>query len=69
MKISIDLLREGEFVAKTLLESMDSGKPDAFSNPMFDTSAMANAQVMEKGMPETPGAATGKPVCSAAGAE
>lgn len=60
VKIAMDLLREGEIDEKTVLKRMEPGKLDELLHPVFDKSAMANAQVMAKGLPASPGAATGK---------
>ena len=69
VKIAMDLLREGEIDEKTVLKRMEPGKLDALLHPVFDKSAMANAQVMAKGLPASPGAATGKIVFFADDAE
>ena len=69
VKIAMDLLREGEIDEKTVLKRMEPGKLDELLHPVFDKSAMANAQVMSKGLPASPGAATGKIVFFADDAE
>ena len=69
VKIAMDLLREGEIDEKTVLKRMEPGKLDELLHPVFDKSAMANAQVMAKGLPASPGAATGKIVFFADDAE
>lgn len=69
VKIAMDLLLEGEIDEKTVLKRMEPGKLDELLHPVFDKSAMANAQVMAKGLPASPGAATGKIVFFADDAE
>ncbi len=69
VKIAMDLLREGEIDEKTVLKRMEPGKLDELLHPVFDKSAMAHAQVMAKGLPASPGAATGKIVFFADDAE
>ena len=69
VKIAMDLLREGEIDEKTVLKRMEPGKLDELLHPVFDKRAMANAQVMAKGLPASPGAATGKIVFFADDAE
>ena len=69
VKIAMDLLREGKIDEKTVLKRMEPGKLDELLHPVFDKSAMANAQVMAKGLPASPGAATGKIVFFADDAE
>ena len=69
VKIAMDLLREGEIDEKTVLKRMEPGKLDELLHPVFDKSAVANAQVMAKGLPASPGAATGKIVFFADDAE
>lgn len=69
VKIAMDLLREGEIDEKTVLKRMEPGKLDELLHPVFDKSAMANAQVMAKGLPASPGAGTGKIVFFADDAE
>ena len=69
VKIAMDFLREGEIDEKTVLKRMEPGKLDELLHPVFDKSAMANAQVMAKGLPASPGAATGKIVFFADDAE
>lgn len=69
VKIAMDLLREGEIDEKTVIKRMEPGKLDELLHPVFDKSAVANAQVMAKGLPASPGAATGKIVFFADDAE
>ncbi|MDO4972513.1 MAG: pyruvate, phosphate dikinase [Bacteroidales bacterium] len=69
VKIAMDLLREGEIDEKTVLKRMEPGKLDELLHPVFDKSAVSSAQVMAKGLPASPGAATGKIVFFADDAE
>ncbi len=69
VKIAMDLLREGVIDEKTVLKRMEPGKLDELLHPVFDTSAIKNAKVMAKGLPASPGAATGHIVFFADDAE
>ena len=69
VKIAMDLLREGAIDEKTVLRRMEPAKLDELLHPVFDKSAVQNAQVMAKGLPASPGAATGKIVFFADDAE
>ncbi|MBS7373247.1 MAG: pyruvate, phosphate dikinase, partial [Muribaculaceae bacterium] len=69
VKIAMDLLREGAIDGKTVLRRMEPAKLDELLHPVFDKSAVQNAQVMAKGLPASPGAATGKIVFFADDAE
>lgn len=69
VKIAMDLLREGAIDEKTVLRRMEPAKLDELLHPVFDKTAVKNAQVMAKGLPASPGAATGKIVFFADDAE
>ena len=69
VKIAMDLLRAGEIDEKTALLRMEPQKLDELLHPVFDKSALKRATVIAKGLPASPGAATGQVVFSADEAE
>ena len=69
VKIAMDLLREGKIDEKTVLKRMEPEKLDELLHPVFDKSAVKNAKVIAKGLPASPGAATGHIVFFADDAE
>lgn len=69
VKIAMDLLREGVIDEKTVLKRMEPEKLDELLHPVFDKSAVKNAKVIAKGLPASPGAATGHIVFFADDAE
>ncbi|HPR32521.1 MAG TPA: pyruvate, phosphate dikinase, partial [Prolixibacteraceae bacterium] len=60
VKIAMDMLREGMIDEKTALMRQEPNKLDELLHPVFDKKAMARAQVLAKGLPASPGAATGQ---------
>ncbi len=60
VKIAIDMLEEGRIDEKTALKRIDAGKLDELLHPVFDPAAMKSATVLAKGLPASPGAATGQ---------
>ncbi len=62
VNIAIDMLEEGRIDEKTVLKRIDAGKLDELLHPVFDTAAMKSATVLAKGLPASPGAATGQVV-------
>ncbi len=60
VKIAVDMLDEGRIDEKTALNRIDAAKLDELLHPIFDTSAMESATVLAKGLPASPGAATGQ---------
>ena len=69
VKIAMDLLREGEIDEKTALLRMEPQKLDELLHPVFDKAALQRALVVAKGLPASPGAATGQIVFFADDAE
>ncbi|MDE6099027.1 MAG: pyruvate, phosphate dikinase [Muribaculaceae bacterium] len=69
VKIAMDLLRAGEIDEKTVLMRMEPQKLDELLHPVFDKTALKRANVVAKGLPASPGAATGQVVFSADEAE
>ena len=59
VKIAMDMLREGVIDEKTVLKRMEPQKLDELLHPVFDKKAMKEAKVVAKGLPASPGAATG----------
>ncbi len=60
VKIAMDLLREGEIDDKTALERCEPNKLDELLHPVFDKVAQAQAKVLTRGLPASPGAACGQ---------
>ena len=69
VKIAMDLLRAGEIDEKTTLLRMEPQKLDELLHPVFDKDALKRAKVVAKGLPASPGAATGQIVFQADDAE
>ena len=69
VKIAMDLLREGIIDEKTVLKRMEPQKLDELLHPVFDKAALAKAKTVAKGLPASPGAATGQIVFFADDAE
>ena len=62
VNIAIDMLAEGMIDEKTALLRIEPNKLDELLHPVFDTDAMKKATVLAKGLPASPGAATGQMV-------
>ncbi|WP_297096893.1 pyruvate, phosphate dikinase [uncultured Draconibacterium sp.] len=62
VKMAVDMLEEGRIDEKTALQRIDAAKLDELLHPVFDTEAMKAASVLAKGLPASPGAATGQVV-------
>ena len=60
VNIAIDMLSEGMIDEKTALLRIEPNKLDELLHPVFDTDAMKKATVLAKGLPASPGAATGQ---------
>jgi len=60
VKIAVDMLEEGRIDEKTALSRIDPNKLDELLHPVFETSAIKGANVLTKGLPASPGAATGQ---------
>ena len=69
VKIAMDLLRAGEIDEQTALLRMEPQKLDELLHPVFDKDALKQAVVVAKGLPASPGAATGQVVFAADDAE
>lgn len=60
VKIAMDLLREGYIDEKGALMKIEPNKLDELLHPIFDKKALAAAKRITRGLPASPGAATGK---------
>lgn len=60
VKIAIDLLDEGKIDEKTALLRQEPNKLDELLHPVFDKAALETANTVAKGLPASPGAATGR---------
>ena len=60
VKIAMDLLAEGEIDERTALERCEPNKLDELLHPVFDKQALAQAKVLTRGLPASPGAACGQ---------
>ena len=69
VKMAIDMLKEGMIDEKTALLRVAPNKLDELLHPVFDKTAMEKANVIAKGLPASPGAATGQIVFFADEAE
>ena len=69
VKIAMDMLREGLIDEKTAVLRCEPEKLDELLHPVFDKKAVKNAKVIVKGLPASPGAATGPVVFFADDAE
>ena len=69
VKMGIDMLKEGLIDEKTALLRLEANRLDELLHPIFDTEAIKKAEVIAKGLPASPGAATGQLVFFADEAE
>jgi pyruvate, orthophosphate dikinase len=69
VKIAMDLYREGVIDEKTALMRLEPQKLDELLHPVFIREAMEKAKVVSRGLPASPGAATGQIVFFADEAE
>ena len=60
VKIAMDLLRQGLIDEKTAIERCQPSKLDELLHPVFSKQALARAEVLTRGLPASPGAATGQ---------
>ncbi len=60
--IAMDMLSEGLINEETAILRCEPAKLDELLHPVFDTAAMKSAKVLTKGLPASPGAATGQVV-------
>ncbi len=69
VKIAMDMYEQGILSKDEALMRVEPNKLDELLHPVFDTDALAKAKVMAKGLPASPGAATGQVVFHADEAE
>jgi len=60
LKIAVDLVEEGMVTKEEALLKVDPKQLDTLLHPNFDQKALKAAKVIAKGLPASPGAATGK---------
>ncbi|QQS51520.1 MAG: pyruvate, phosphate dikinase [Bacteroidota bacterium] len=60
VKIAMDMLKQGMIDEKTAIMRQQPSKLDELLHPVFDKSAIKAANVLAKGLPASPGAATGQ---------
>jgi len=69
VKIAMDMLKEKMIDVRTAVMRVEPNRLDELLHPVFDTVAMKKAAVLAKGLPASPGAATGQMVFFADDAE
>jgi pyruvate,orthophosphate dikinase len=69
VKIAMDMLKQDKIDKKTALMRVEPNKLDELLHPVFDKDAIKKAKVIAKGLPASPGAATGQIVFHADEAE
>ncbi|MCD4734983.1 MAG: pyruvate, phosphate dikinase [Bacteroidales bacterium] len=69
VKIAMDMLKEGMIDKRTAIMRVEPNKLDELLHPVFDDDAIGEANVVAKGLPASPGAATGQIVFHADEAE
>jgi len=60
VKIAMDMLRQGILTEKEALLRVEPIKLDELLHPVFDQAAIKKAKIVAKGLPASPGAATGQ---------
>jgi len=60
LKIAVDLLSEGKIDDKAAMMRVEPNKLDELLHPVFDVNALKAAILIAKGLPASPGAATGQ---------
>ena len=60
LKIAVDLLSEGKIDDKAAMMRVEPNKLDELLHPVFDVNALKAAKLIAKGLPASPGAATGQ---------
>jgi pyruvate, orthophosphate dikinase len=69
LKIAMDFHRDGRLTEQEVLKRVEPGKLDELLHPVFELTALAQATGIAKGLPASPGAATGQIVFFADDAE
>jgi len=60
VRIAVEMLANGEISESDALMRVEPNKLDELLHPVFDKDAMKSAKVLTKGLPASPGAATGQ---------
>ncbi len=60
VRMAMEMLEEGRIDEKEAIMRVEPNKLDELLHPVFDKEAMAKAKVLTKGLPASPGAATGQ---------
>ncbi|MCK4641382.1 MAG: pyruvate, phosphate dikinase, partial [Candidatus Marinimicrobia bacterium] len=60
VRIAVEMLEQGMIDEKTAVMSVEPNRLDELLHPVFDADALGKAKVIAKGLPASPGAATGK---------
>jgi len=69
VRMAVEMCEQGLIDEKTALLRQEPNKLDELLHPVFEKSAKASATILSKGLPASPGAATGKVVFTATDAE
>jgi len=69
VRIAVEMVEQGIIKKSEALLRVEPNKLDELLHPVFDNEALKSAQVMTKGLPASPGAATGQIVFNADEAE
>ncbi len=62
VRIAMEMYRQGMIDEKTAVLRVDPARLDELLHPVFDEHAIANAKLVARGLPASPGAATGQVV-------
>lgn len=60
VRVAVDMVNEGLISKETAVERMDMAQIDQLLHPAFDHEAESKAKILAKGLPASPGAASGK---------
>ncbi|MDY6915041.1 MAG: pyruvate, phosphate dikinase [Candidatus Cloacimonadota bacterium] len=60
VRMAIEMLQEGMIDEKTALKRVEPNRLDELLHPIFENKALQQAEVITKGLPASPGAATGQ---------
>jgi pyruvate, orthophosphate dikinase len=60
VKIAVDMMNEGKIDDKTALLRIEANKLDELLHPVFDKNELLKTRTLAKGLPASPGAATGQ---------
>ncbi|HBF88518.1 MAG TPA: pyruvate, phosphate dikinase [Bacteroidales bacterium] len=69
VRMAVEMVEQGLIDEKTAILRQEPNKLDELLHPVFEKSAKAGAKILSKGLPASPGAATGKVVFTASDAE